>query len=793
MALRTAKTWWVGLSGVALIVCGTQLRAQTRQSAPSAAKHPEPAYVNPTICARCHPEIARTYSLTGMGRSVTLPDPKTAVKDYQGRNTVYNRPSGLYYTMVERDGAFYQHRHELGFDGKETNVVEERVDYVIGSGNHCRSYLHRTPDGQLIELPVTWYTEGSGYWAMSPGYDAPRQPDFRRAVDGTCLACHNGFPPGEKYPDPTSSGVSIFPKDIPAGIDCQRCHGPGGSHVQAALSGKASAEEIRQAIVNPARLSRDRQMEVCMQCHLETDSGLKPNELRRHGWELDGYRPGQPLGDFKIFFDRPATGKDDRFQIAHQAYRLRMSACFRNSAMTCLTCHDPHQSYRTADSTQHYLQVCQGCHPSVAHQTALPASADCLSCHMPKRRTDDAVHVVMTDHYIQRLKPSRDLLAPLAEVHDGSGMLGGVALYYPPHLPSTPESELYLALAEVKNGANLPSAIARLQDALSKLPPADPDVYFEIGDACSKGGKDDEAIHWYNEALRRRASFRPAIKQLAQALIDQGRFAQAVQVLRPAAAVPPADDGLFAELGDAYLHLRQFDLARQALQRAIEIDPEQPEARNFLGLMALKKDDAAEAEARFRDAVRYRPDYAEAYNNLGNVLAANHQYAEAAYDFQRAIAIDPQNAEAHHSYAWMLAMSPPYDRAIAEFRKALALKPRDAQTHNDLADILVAQGHPDEAADEYRQAIRLKPDLVEAHSSLGNLLATQRNYEEAKREFTTAIQLQPDYYQAHLALGMILLREGNAAEARAHYQKALASPDPALRSAAQQALEETGR
>ena len=34
---------------------------------------------------------------------------------------------------------------------------------------------------------------------------------------------------------------------------------------------------------------------------------------------------------------------------------------------------------------------------------------------MPKRRTEDVVHAVMTDHYIQRRKPARDLLEPLQE------------------------------------------------------------------------------------------------------------------------------------------------------------------------------------------------------------------------------------------------------------------------------------------------------------------------------------------------------------------------------------------
>jgi len=63
--------------------------------------------------------------------------------------------------------------------------------------------------------------------------------------------------------------------------------------------------------------------------------------------------------------------------------------------MTCTTCHKPHQV--TGDVSK----KCQCCHAAAHH-----AEENCATCHMPKRRTDDAVHVIMTDHRIQRLKPS---------------------------------------------------------------------------------------------------------------------------------------------------------------------------------------------------------------------------------------------------------------------------------------------------------------------------------------------------------------------------------------------------
>ena len=78
--------------------------------------------------------------------------------------------------MIARDGKWFQQCHQIGFDGKPANVREMQIDYVIGSGNHVRSYLHRNAEGKLVELPVSWYSEKNGYWAMSQGYDLRTNP-----------------------------------------------------------------------------------------------------------------------------------------------------------------------------------------------------------------------------------------------------------------------------------------------------------------------------------------------------------------------------------------------------------------------------------------------------------------------------------------------------------------------------------------------------------------------------------------------------------------------------------------
>jgi predicted CXXCH cytochrome family protein len=640
-------------------------------------------YIQASVCSGCHAKIAKSYRQTGMGRSFYRPSAANGVEDYAKRNQLYHRPSGRHYTMIERDGQWFQRRHQAGFDGKETNALEMRVDYVIGSGNHARNYLHRTADGRLIEMPVSWYSESGGYWAMSPGYDRPNQQDFRRAIAFSCMFCHNA------YPDPAPDEDGVFPAALPEGIDCQRCHGPGRAHAEAA-GRKASPETIRRAIVNPAHLSRERQLDVCMQCHLEPTSRPLPNVISRFEHGPFDYRPGEPLTDYFLFFDRsPAAAKDDNFEIAHAAYRLRKSKCFQASQMTCTTCHNPHDVPRGEQAAARYNATCRNCH-AAAHTAGVPGGGDCASCHMPHRRTEDAVHVVMTDHYIRRRIPARDLLAARAETAD-AGYRGEVVPYY----PDKNAGELYVAVAQVRDAANLDGGIPRLRQAIERLKPSQPEFYLELAKAYSKAGNSAEAARWCEEALRIRPGFRPALKELGAALVATGEFARAAEMLRQVSG-PVAR----TNLGNVYLRLGRVDVAEQMLRA----NPEDPDANNLLGMVASARGDHRAAEQFFRKALELQTDHAEAHHNLANLLAAGRDYPQAAYHFQQAITANPAYAEAHYRFGLLLLATGAIDRAQREIEETVRLKPGLAEAHRDLADILAAKGRAREAAAEYRLA-----------------------------------------------------------------------------------------
>ncbi len=145
---------------------------------------------------------------------------------------------------------------------------------MMGSGNLVRTCLHRTARGTLIELPLAWDAEKGGSWALNPGLDVS-DPPIGRKIGYDCMFCHNSYPSIPSGHEDAGS-EPVFTGQLPQGIDCQRCHGPGGNHVQALRQRGAKLSDVRSAIVNSSRLGKERAIEICVQCHLETTSAPLP-------------------------------------------------------------------------------------------------------------------------------------------------------------------------------------------------------------------------------------------------------------------------------------------------------------------------------------------------------------------------------------------------------------------------------------------------------------------------------------------------------------------------------------
>jgi len=257
---------------------------------------------------------------------------------------------------------------------------------------------------------------------------------------------------------------------------------------------------------------------------------------------------------------------------------------------------------------------------------------------MPKRRTEDVVHAVMTDHWIRRQPPSIDPNVLIAEPHGPATMYRGEVLpYYPANV-----HDLYLALAQVREGNNVEAGIPKLKASLNANKSARPEFYIELGDASG-----DPAF--YQEALRRRPEFLPALLGLGNALDKSGKLELAAQTFERAAAASPVDPIAWHRLGEAYTKLHRSGDAIRALEKSIALDPEIPESHYALALADSKR-----AEASFRETIRLRPDDAPAHMNLAIVLFGDGRADESAYHFEHALRYKPDYALGHLNYGRML-------------------------------------------------------------------------------------------------------------------------------------------
>ena len=266
--LRTWRLWAILAATVLAIVVAAHF-ARPKQAALTPRADNE--YIDATLCAGCHARIYQTYRGTGMARSFYRPTPRNTVEDYAKKNRYYHRASDTYYAMLQRGGKYYQRRWQIGFANQETNAEEWKIDYVMGSGNHVRTYLHRTIRSTLIELPLAWYA-GKGRLLGDESRVRHRSSDHSGERSAT-IACSATTPIRRSPPATTIRAPSRSTRGaLPEGIDCQRCHGPGGNHVRAAQIPGAKRRDLRSASSIRRGLAADRQMEVCMQCHLETTS-----------------------------------------------------------------------------------------------------------------------------------------------------------------------------------------------------------------------------------------------------------------------------------------------------------------------------------------------------------------------------------------------------------------------------------------------------------------------------------------------------------------------------------------
>ncbi len=588
---------------------------------PGLASGAAPGYVDDALCGECHGALAEAYERdVGMARSFGRPDPTTRVEDFS-RARVEHAPSGQHMELAQREGRLIFRRWVPDGQGRPQHLLELPVDFWLGSGHHARVYLYRTPWGELYQLPIAWYAQERRF-GMAPGYDRPDHDGVQRRVRRECLFCHDAYPDAPAGSD-ARFAPQVFPARLPEGIGCQRCHGPGARHATLAdeepADTDASRARVRAAIVNPARLAPGLRDDVCSGCHMQPALALPG--LRRAGRGDWSFRPGEDLAEYLVQVDAEYEGEPRaaRFEINHHPYRLRQSRCFERSAgrLSCLTCHDPHRKPAPAARAEHYRAACLTCHRAEActgrAQAKAPLRDDCVACHMPPRRPQDVVHVVMTDHRIQRRPaPEAERLAPRAE---RDPVLTDAFVLEPARLPAGPLAEIMRA-ASVVSAARSPAAVTRFEHLLRRQADDEPELWLLLAEGQLQQQRFAAAEASLRRVLARRPGHAQAEEWTALALAGQRRYDEAVALWRSLLARGAAGPEAWFNLGRVLLGTRRAHEALPAFDRALELRPNLTAAWFQRGEALRELGRADEARAAWERALVWDPSHARARERL---------------------------------------------------------------------------------------------------------------------------------------------------------------------------------
>lgn len=127
--------------------------------------------------------------------------------------------------------------------------------------------------------------------------------------------------------------------------------------------------------------------------------------------------------------------------------------------------------------------------------------------------------------------------------------------------------------------------------------------------------------------------------QEALQLMKARQFPQAQQAFLDLSRDFPSFSGPLTDLGILYAQNRQHDLALSSLARAVQANPDNEVAHNWLGTLYRENNEPLRAEQSYRNAIKAQPQYAQAHLNLAILYdVVLHRPAEAlsAYrDYQR--------------------------------------------------------------------------------------------------------------------------------------------------------------
>jgi TolB-like protein/Tfp pilus assembly protein PilF len=298
------------------------------------------------------------------------------------------------------------------------------------------------------------------------------------------------------------------------------------------------------------------------------------------------------------------------------------------------------------------------------------------------------------------------------------------------------ESELAQAIAEKVEV----TVTGEEHQRLTSVRPVAPEVY----ESYLKGrfvleqqnkAQVEQSIPYFEDAIKRDATFAPAYLGLAEAYTNLGTVLAGIS---PASTRP-----------------RVMSFARKALS----LDPDLVEAHVMLANVLQEEWHWTEAEAEYRRALELNPNNAQAHSWFALWLLCQGRTDEAVASIKRARSLDPVGVTGN-TVAWILFQSHRYEEAIRESTSALALQPDSVTTLSGLGFSLIANNRPADAIPVLEKALSLSPGspaatgvLIRAYAHAGRRSDAMRLLAELKQRRKAGYIPAGAFVNAYLGLG----------------------------------------
>jgi eukaryotic-like serine/threonine-protein kinase len=157
---------------------------------------------------------------------------------------------------------------------------------------------------------------------------------------------------------------------------------------------------------------------------------------------------------------------------------------------------------------------------------------------------------------------------------------------------------------------------------------------------------------------------------------DEAGYLQAKEYFQQAIAADPKYAKAYAGLADVYSMMRKNQEARDAVQKALDLDASLAEAHASLGYINLELDfNVKSAEGEFKRALELDTEYPVAQYWYGRLMNMRGHFDEAIIHFKRALELDPTVPMVHENLAATYYFSGRLDEAIAESKRAIEMDP----------------------------------------------------------------------------------------------------------------------